>query len=320
MLWKERRDTIRDFWATVAAGLKARMGIRLGAFVSCYFVAYAPSVSLKLVALFFATSFGCLMFLRDYGAFTKPLQTWWKLRGRVSWEAPPSFLTDLATKMHVKLNKKHPFGVTDAQIGAAASMFSSQVIVSREVLALSEVERNAVVAHELAHLRPSQLMKLLLLSYVVMLGASAMGNVHPIIVTIGGTALFLILRTFVSWGLEYDADRVGSGYSSGEALASALRHLVKPEEYDEPSDTHPSVNSRIARLLTPKEPLWIRLCLSLMGIFTTKSFRDEFLYSYIQDLKDHCQRAPKFLRPIVIAVELLGAILIWGRHRIWRNR
>jgi hypothetical protein len=290
------------------------MGIRLGALFSCYLVAYAPLVSVKLVALCFAMLFGYIMFLRDFGIITNPILTWWKLRGKVSWQPSPDFLVDLSHKMKVKLNKKCPFGVTDSPIGAAANMSQSQVIVSRYVLALPEAERNAVVAHEVAHLRPNQFIKLLLLCYFVMLGAATMGNVHPIITTIGVTALFLILRPFVSWNLEYDADHIGSDFSSKEALISALKHLVKPEKYDESSDTHPSVNNRISKLLAPQEPLWVRLSLLLMRIITAKSFREEFLDSFIQDLKEQCQRTPKFFRPMVVTVELLRAILIWGYH------
>jgi hypothetical protein len=291
------------------------MGVRLSAFVACLLVTYAPAGLPKLVALLFAMVFGYLMLVYDYVVFTKLFTTWWKLRGKVSWDASPPFLSDLAQKMRVKLNKKRPFGVTESSIGAAADVFHNRVIVSREVLVLPAEERNAVLAHELAHFRPKQGMMLMLLIYVALLGASTMANVNPIIMTIGATALFLMLRTIINWILEYDADNVGSGFSSREGLASALRHLSKPEEYDEPSDTHPSINSRVARLLTPQQPLWMGLSRSLMEIIATKSFREEFLESFIQDLRDHCSTVPKYLRPMVIVTELIKAALIWGRHQ-----
>lgn len=306
---------LRSLWAVVAAGLKERMAVRLVTFVSCFFVAHAPTVLLAIIAMFFALFFGYLMFLRDYGAFTEPFIFWRRLRGRVTWKAPPDFLKDLADKMNVKLNKKRCFGVTDAPIGAVAYIFSSRIIISRDVLALSKAERNAVVAHELAHLRPNQSIGLLILLYFVMLGATTLGNVYPIITAIGVTALFLILRTFISWNLEYDADRVGSRYSSSEALASALRHIVKPAEHDKPSNTHPSVNSRVARLLASQEPLWLRLSLSLLGRLTAESFCSEFLDSFIQDLKDYYQGLPKFLRPVIITAEIFKAIILLVRHR-----
>jgi hypothetical protein len=217
--------------------------------------------------------------------------------------------------MQVKLNKKRPFGVTESHIGAAADIFNSRIIVSRDVLVLPASERDAVLAHELAHFKPRQVVMLMALMYAVMLAASTMAHTHPIITTIGATALFLMLRTVVSWWQEYDADNVGAGFSSREGLASALQHLVKPEKSDEPSDTHPSITSRVAKLLMPQEPLWMVLSYSLMEIITAKSFREEFLVSFFQDLRDHCNTFPKVIRPLVVVIELVKATFLWGRHQ-----
>ena len=290
------------------------MGVRLSAFVACLLVTFAPIGLPKAGAMVLAVFLGYIMFIYDYGVLTKPFITWWKLRRKISWEQPPAYLSNLAKNMNVKLNKKHPFGVTEYPIGAAANMGSSQIIVSKNVLVLPEGERDAVLAHELAHLRPKQIMALMLLTYFVLLGITPLMKLNPIIMSIGATALFLMLRTFIGWNLEYDADNVGASFSSREGLASALKHLVKPEEYDKPSDTHPSVNSRVARLLAPQEPLWVRLSFSLMGLITAKSFREEFLESFLQDLRDQCDNTPKFIKPLVIAIELIKAAFIWGRN------
>lgn len=303
---------MKGFWAAVAYRLRLRMGVRVSAFVACLLVVYAPAGLPKLVAMLLAVILGYIMFVYDYGIFAQPFVTWWKLRGKVTWEPPPSYLSDLAEKMHVKLNKKRPFGVTDLPIGAAANMSYSRIIVERNVLVFPEGERNAVLAHELAHLRPKQVMTLMLLMYFVMLGVTPLVDTNPIIMSIAASALFLILRTVMGWSLEYDADKVGASFSSPEALASALRHLVKPEKYDDYSDTHPSVNTRVARLLAPQEPLWTRLSSTLLRMVVPRSFCEEFLASFIQDLKEHSNTIPKYFRPVFIAIELIKAALMWG--------
>jgi len=307
---------LKGFWArVVGVGLRARVGFRIAAVVSCYGVAYAPGIPLRVAALFAAMVFGYVMFLSDYGVFTRPLLLRWRLRGKVSWAEPPDFLVRLANEMGVKLNKKRPFGVTVVPVGAVANMSTRRLVVSRDVLALPPAERDSVLAHELAHLRPNQARLLLLALYAAMLVPATIGNVPQIIQIIGTTGLLLLVLTFVSWRLEYDADKVASKYTSGEALASALGRLVKPGRHDEASDTHPSVNSRVARLLTPSEPFWTRLFLSLARPLVPRSFHEEFLRSFLRELNEYCQGRPRVARPFVAVVQFLKVLLFLRRRR-----
>jgi hypothetical protein len=299
----------KEFWATISAGLKSKMGIRLGAFFSCCLATFAPVFQLQIVALFFAGIFTGLLVVTDGTTFTKPLQIWWKLRGKVNWVTPPEFLIDTAHKMKVKLNKKRPYGVVNMSIGAMTNVYNGQIIIGQDVLHLPEGQRNAVLAHELAHLRPIQAQRLLMLFYIVIFGSLIFSNAPPVITMIASISLFLIVRTIINHNLEYDADVVGSEYSLVEDMISALRNLVKPDEHDRASDTHPSVNNRVIRLLSINEPRWVLITIWIFGVFGSKMFNEEFMYSFVADLVDHCNSKSKIQRPFIVTKELLLVLI-----------
>ena len=306
---------MRHLWATFVVEMKVRIWVRICAFVSCCAVAFGPGILFKVVALVPAICCGYLMLFLDYAAITQPVVMWWKLRGKVSWAVTPPNVKELAKAMGVKLNKKNPVGFTKIPIGAVASVFTGQVILGSDVLALPQDEQDAVIAHELAHLRPKQAMLLFMLMYVTMLGALIFNNANPIIMIIGVTGLFLTLRTVAQWKLERDADQVAARFTSKEALASALRRLVKPEDYNKVSDTHPSVNNRVKWLMIPQVPLWMRMSNEIVGFLVNESFRTEFLSSFLQDLNEQTCGKPHVIRETLIVVELVKITLLqsWMR-------
>jgi hypothetical protein len=90
---------------------------------------------------------------------------------------------------------------------------------------------------------------------------------------------------------------------------------VNQNDWDKISDTHPSVNSRIDRLLGEQKPIWNRLSIPILEVLTSKLFRNEFLYQFIQDLNDDSRKYPVLLRPLVIFIELFKILILRCRHR-----
>jgi Zn-dependent protease with chaperone function len=307
----------KGFWATIAVGLKPRMTVRLSVFLSCCLVTFVPVFPINLVAFSLAILLGYVMVIADLAVFTKPIQLWWRLRRTVSWDVtPPPYLLETAKKMKVKLNKKRPYGITKIPIGAASNTSSGQIIVSENILSLPIEEQNAVLAHELAHLRPNQLKYLYVFVYIVTAGSALFSTSNPIIQIVATTSLFLLVRTFINHSMEYDADRIGTKYiPSPNHMVSALRHLAKPEQYDKPSDTHPSINARISKLLTPNQPRWVPVFAFIIDVVATKSFTEEFLDSFITDLNEYCQGRSRIARLSIVTIELIKAVVILGIHR-----
>ncbi len=301
---------MNKFWAIIKAGLRARIIVRICTVVSCYFVAFAPPVTPMIIALVSALIFGNLMLILELGAFTEPLRLRWKLRGKICWQDPPPFVQDLTYHYKINLNKKRPYGITDLPIGAAVNIIDHRILVGSDVLALPEPESNAVLAHEMGHLRPNQITWLMFLFYAVMVFTTPFINIHPLISAMGMISLFLLFRTLVSRRMEYDADKFGAHCSSNMAMVSALQSLTEPSEYTKSSDTHPSVYNRVLRLTTPPEPFWIRLVFSSVGRLTDKQFREEFLYSFLQDLDDQYKRFPIMIKSILIGIEFGKVILL----------
>lgn len=306
---------MKRFWATIKAGLKTRMLIRISTLISCYFVAYAPTVPLVVVALCLAVFLGGIMLTLEVGAFTEPIKWRWKLRGKIRWEDPPPFVQDLASHMKIKLNKKKPFGIINEPIGAAANILGSQIIIGSDVLALPENQRNAVLAHELGHLRPNQMFWLYCLVYGVVLIAPTLGDVHPLVTIIGGASLFFILRTLISWKMEYSADSFSATHTSGEDLASALQRLSNLADQNTASDTHPSINSRIEKVLRTYEKEWIFLVYPLVGKLTGDLFRREFLGCFLSDLDDQYKRYPVVIKQLCVCFEIIKVILMCQKYK-----
>lgn len=306
---------IKKFWAAVSAGLKAKMSVRLGNVLSCCLVAFVPNPLIKLLGLLGVGVFSGFMAANEASAFYAPVFTWWKLRGKIKWETPPDFLIRTADKMHVKLNKQHPFGTTSLPVGAFSNIYRGQVVIGSDVRNLSEGPKNAVLAHELAHLRPKQLRKLIIGFYIAMLASAFFANTYSIISLIATLTIFLIVITFANHDIEFDADSVGTSYTSSKDLVSALNSLVEPKERGKASDTHPSVNARVARLLATRMPRWISFSTWLLSCLGAPSFSEEFLDSFVADIEDYCKFKPKIVKPFIIASELTEAVIIFWKYR-----
>lgn len=128
---------------------------------------------------------------------------------------------------------------------------------------LNFAEILAVVTHELVHKKG----KHILLRLVTMIPFLALAMyswsrlyspifftesftqiVLTVMVNIGLLAFMLVTMIVPNWILEFKADRTAAKFAGKENIKSALLKLVDKENYEEPSETHPSVAERIKRI------------------------------------------------------------------------
>lgn len=290
---------MKKMWSTVIASFKTRKRLQFGFLASSVCAVFLPR-EYALITLPLVFVFASLMLLKGYKTLADPFVLRLQLRNKVKWGPAPAFLVDLAKKMRIKLDKKRPYGVTEIDIGGAASdMFNRRIIVTNAVLSLPDDERDAVLAHELGHLKPFQATLTYLLAYSVMFYASIFAHVNSVVAIVGSTAWFLVFRTIIGHALEYNADATSRRFIDSKALAQALKDLVRPEKWDITSDTHPSVNDRIARLVNPRS-VWERLSCVLLKSLSVRSFRSEFAEDFVEDLRKEHLNTNKLIKPFAI--------------------
>ncbi len=67
-------------------------------------------------------------------------------------------------------------------------------------------------------------------------------------VNIGLLAFILVTMIVPNWILEFKADRIAAKFAGKENIKSALLKFVNKEDYEEPSETHPSIAERVKRI------------------------------------------------------------------------
>lgn len=158
----------------------------------------------------------------------------------------------LADKMGVKLNKKCPFGIMKDLDNACSNPLYRRVIFGQVLLKkLNEKERLALVAHEFAHLKYQHWANFIfpvLAMYLVVLVLSLTAS-PPIVTNLTAVAASILVFVIVSWRNEYAADAGAAKYAGEESMISLLRKLRPVEKWDFETETHPSINARISKLI-----------------------------------------------------------------------
>jgi STE24 endopeptidase len=124
-------------------------------------------------------------------------------------------------------------------------------------------ERQAVVAHELGHVKRKHVVVrsvwLVLLFTVLMLSWSKLyspiffsESITQIILTvmlnISVLAFLFLVMIPINWYIEQDADRFAAKLVGKEHIKSALLKFANEKSIEEPSETHPSIAERVKRI------------------------------------------------------------------------
>lgn len=124
-------------------------------------------------------------------------------------------------------------------------------------------ERQAVVAHELGHIKQRFVIwRLVLMVPLLAIPLYSWWELtspiffteqvtHIMITIMVAMALLAYIRVVmvpVNWLLEAGADKIAAKFVGKENIKSALLALASKEEYDTSSETHPSISERIKRI------------------------------------------------------------------------
>ena len=168
--------------------------------------------------------------------------------------ATPLIVKALAKEMGVSVPHRTKLVAMD-KVNAATNGTTTFITSAFEPYLYTRIGE-AVLAHELAHIKRQHNSKTLLLllalffiSYVFAAQFAAFPNLIGIIM---GVLAFLTLVVFVlplvSRSMEYEADALASKVVGPAAMISALETLVPNERLVLESDTHPSASARIQRI------------------------------------------------------------------------
>lgn len=172
----------------------------------------------------------------------------------VSWNSryiTPQY-SKLAERIGVKLNKKRPFGVIKGLNNAYSNSLKNQVMLGEDLLKnLDKKQRLALVAHELTHLKQNHGSRFTIFSIIIAMLASislSFSTGPAIISNLMIFATLIIAFVFISWKNEFDADKGAAYYVNRESTISLLRNISPRSGWNEESETHPSINSRVSKL------------------------------------------------------------------------
>jgi len=181
-------------------------------------------------------------------------------RNREKLKQVPQDVEELSKQIGVEVKN---FGIVK---DCTAYVIGKSLVAGIDLLRILDFdERQAVVAHELGHIREHhgfyRAIAILPLCGVILYIFSRMRI--PIILTmpltqfiltvmfnIAGLAFILVATIPINWYLEFRADRIAAKFVGREYIKSALTKLAKNMNHkvDEPSETHPSITERIKEL------------------------------------------------------------------------
>jgi len=250
---------LSELWRFFKANFSKRLAIYTIVVMSLTFFGSIPSLFVKLL-LFPVFTVAAGLFLVIFGRlFLLPgVQQILAYRKSQIIEIPDEIVF-LSNHIGVKIEKiRIAEGLRNAYVIGGAIVLGKKLL---EELNLAEIL--AVIAHELAHKKGKHLLlRFLIMIPFVSLAMYSWSRLYSpifftksftqivltIMVNIGLLAFMLVTMIVPNWILEFKADETAAKFVGKENMKSALLKLVNKENYEEPSETHPSVAERVKRL------------------------------------------------------------------------
>jgi Zn-dependent protease with chaperone function len=247
---------LREFW-NVIKSFKKR-------FVLYYLVVLAmtlfgtfPLMSIKLGA-FVVFIVACAFFLPVAASqFISTIRQFAVHGGRVKLPVSAE-VTDLSKRAGVEVKE---LGIVR---GNNAYVLGKSLVLGMALLEkLSFNERQAVVAHELVHIKRKHVVIrsvwVAILSNVLMLSWSKLYSpiffsesitqiILMVMLNISVLAFLFLVMIPINWYIEQDADRFAAKLVGKEYIKSALLKFADEKNFEEPSETHPSIAERVKRI------------------------------------------------------------------------
>lgn len=233
-------------------------------FLVCYLVVLAanifvtfPLLLIKLFALgiFFASS---VFFLPvAFSFFVSAIKQFSLHKSRA--KIPLSIeIAELARRVGVTITELAIVKANNAYVMGRSLVLGTELLEK-----LSYDERQAVVAHELGHIKRRHIIikgvflglfwVFLMLNWsnfrlLIIFSELVTQIILTLVINIAGFAFMLLVLIPINWWAELDADKFAAKLVGKEHIKSALLKLVDANKLEEPSETHPSVAERVKHI------------------------------------------------------------------------
>lgn len=173
------------------------------------------------------------------------------------WSDVPGSLSELADRMNVSLDRQFPVEISPSWRGARAlprlrGRRGNRIRIGGALVGRFSPEAlEAVLAHELAHLKCRHWELLLLGSVLAALGGVALGlalHVPEVARSIVGGLVLIGGFVGMSWAAEFEADGVAARYVGRSTVRTMLRELRAGGFRRRPELTHPTDTLRLKYL------------------------------------------------------------------------
>jgi len=247
---------LREFW-NIIKSFKKRFALYYLVVLAMTLFGTFPLMIVKLGAfvVFIVASAFFLPIAASY--FISTIRQFTLHRSRVKLSVSAEIL-DLSKRASVDVRE---LGIVRAN---TAYVLGKSLVLGTELLEkLSLNERQAVVAHELGHIRRRHavirgvllvpLLAVLMLSWSklyspIFFSESLTQIILTVMLNISVLAFLLMVMIPINWYIEQDADRFAAKLVGKEYLKSALLKFADGKNFEEPSETHPSIAERVKRI------------------------------------------------------------------------
>jgi Zn-dependent protease with chaperone function len=160
---------------------------------------------------------------------------------------------NLAKAMGVHLRGQDTLKIVPCWVNAAACLDGRIILGQAIAEQFDKEDRQALLAHELAHLKARHPLKnasVLLLVFVAVVFAIPFLHLPGLVNLLLVFSAYGLILPAVSWRLEYEADAIAARFVGRQPVTIALGKLAEANNIDVQRDTylHPSVRKRISRL------------------------------------------------------------------------
>jgi len=251
---------LKDAWQILRASFNKRLWLYY-AVVTCFTMfGSIPIMSFKLVFLAALVPIASLFLIILGRNFLYPTFKFIWLSRKAPRLPVPNQLEQLAKRMNTPLEEIKIINIKEKNAFATRK----GIVFTKGLLdALNKGEIMSVTAHELAHIKGKHvtykfialmgmmtaiMVVWLRFTYPILFNETITQVVLQATLDIAVLAFLLVAMIPLNWVAELRADKAAVKFEGKENLKSALLKLTKPEEQDQPSETHPSTKERIKHI------------------------------------------------------------------------
>lgn len=251
---------LNDAWQILRASFNKRLCLYY-AVVTCFTMfGSIPIISFKLVFLAALVPIASLFLMILSRNFLYPTFKFIWLSRKAPRLPVPNQLEQLAKRMNTPLQEIKIINIKEKNAFATGK----GIVFTRGLWdALDKGEIMSVTAHELAHIKGKHvtykfiammgmvtaiMVAWLRFTYPILFNETITQVVLQTTLDIAMLAFLFVAMIPLNWAVELKADEAAVKFEGKESMQSALLKLTKPEEQDQPSETHPSVKQRIRHI------------------------------------------------------------------------